>query len=98
MTSFGLNRFAGVLNTKFGLFARTIEITHDHRANGPVERQPSAGANAVGGSHPDALHQVNEADCTEVDEQKKSGVGLFYFIGSYAIVKVGRASTMDAQS
>ena len=33
-----------------------------------------------------------------MDEQKKSGVNLFYLIGIYAIVKIVRAYTMGDQS
>ena len=42
------------------------------------------------GPHDDAPHQVNDEECTEVDEQKKSGLDLFYLIGIYAIVKIVR--------
>jgi hypothetical protein len=42
------------------------------------------------GRHEDVQYQVNDEDCTEVDEQKKSGLDLFYFGGVYAIVKVVR--------
>ncbi len=41
---------------------------------------------------------MNDADCTEVDEQKKSGLDLFYLIGIYAIVKVVREYKMGDQS
>jgi hypothetical protein len=41
---------------------------------------------------------LNDEDCTAVDEQKKSGVDLFYLRGIYAIVKVGREYTMGDQS
>jgi hypothetical protein len=44
----------------------------------------------VGGAHEDAPHPVNEEDCTDVDEQKKLGFGLFYLIGIYAIVMLDR--------
>jgi hypothetical protein len=45
--------------------------------------------------HDDAPQHVHDEDCTEVDEQKKSGFDLFYFIGIYAIVKIVREYTMD---
>jgi hypothetical protein len=41
---------------------------------------------------------VNDEDCTEVDEQKKSGFNLFYLIGVYAIVKLEREYKLDDQS
>ena len=50
------------------------------------------------GPHEDAPHHSHDADCTEVDEQKKSGFDLFYLIGIYAIVKIGREDTMGDQS
>jgi hypothetical protein len=46
----------------------------------------------------DARHQVNDEECTEVDEQKKSGLDLFYLIGIYAIVKLVREYKMGDQS
>lgn len=48
-------------------------------------------------THSEAPYHVNDEDCTEVDEQKKSGFDLFYLIGIYAIVKVGRADKMGDQ-
>lgn len=47
--------------------------------------------------HEDVSHQVNDEDCTEVDEQKKSGFDLFYLIGIYAIVKIRREYKMGDQ-
>lgn len=49
------------------------------------------------GTHEDVPQQVHDADCTEVDEQTKSGVGLFYLIGIYAIVKIVGEYKMDDQ-
>ena len=48
--------------------------------------------------HADAPNQVNDEDCTEVDEEKKSGLDLFYLMGIYAIVKVVREYKMGDQS
>ena len=50
------------------------------------------------GPHDDAPHQVNDEECTEVDEQKKSGLDLFYFGGTYAIVQIGREYKVGDQS
>ncbi len=50
------------------------------------------------GPHEDAPHHVNDADCTEVDEQKKSGLDLFYLRGIYAIVELVREYKMGDQS
>ncbi len=50
------------------------------------------------GPHEDAPHHVNDEDCTEVDEQKKSGFGLFYLTGLNAIVKIVREDKMGDQS
>jgi hypothetical protein len=46
--------------------------------------------------HEDVPHHMNDADCTEVDEQKESGLDLFYFLGVYAIVKMARECKMGA--
>ena len=73
----------------------TSDPVHGRIAVTLVDVVPSAnrvqGANDVGGVHADASHHVNDEDCTEVDEQKKSGLDLFYLMGIYAIVKVVRA-------
>src|SRR3954469_5389590 len=50
------------------------------------------------GSHEDAPNLVNDEDCTDVDEQKKSGLDLFYFVCVYAIVKTAREYEMGDQS
>jgi hypothetical protein len=50
------------------------------------------------GPREDAPHDVNDEDCTEVDEQKKSGFNLFYLIGISAIVKIVREYKMGDQS
>ncbi len=42
------------------------------------------------GPREDAPDQVNIEESTGVDEQKKSGLDLFYFEGVYAIVKLVR--------
>lgn len=41
---------------------------------------------------------MNDEDCIERDEQKKSGFDLFYLIGVYAIVNIVRAYTVGDQS
>ncbi len=50
------------------------------------------------GPHEDAPRHVNDEDCREVDEQKKSGFDLFYLGGVYAIVKIAREYKMGDQS
>ena len=50
------------------------------------------------GPHDDARYQVNDEECTEVDEQKKSGLDLFYFGGISAIVGIGREYIVGDQS
>ena len=50
------------------------------------------------GPHEDTPDHVNDEDCTEVDERKKSGLDLFYLIGIYAKVKIVREYKMGDQS
>ena len=80
----------------------TSNPMHGRIAVARVDVVPSAnraqGANDGVGPHEDAPHHVNNEDCREVDEQKKSGFDLFYLMGIYATVKIGREYTMGDQS
>ncbi len=49
------------------------------------------------GAHDDARYQGNDEECTEVDEQKKSGLDLFYLGGISAIVKIAREDKVGGQ-